>query len=284
MYRIGKPHGRGGNGDSNRAHLPGRPRFRFAFLERRQLHAETLPIQEVDQRRPDRKQCEIRHAHKEQPLAPVNAADQRRRDHGRDPAGQQDRGSEPVDRVERHHDRAGEGRALRHLRELERVFVDEHENARPRRRRRENDREQREGEEQLQIQRAGVSARAPQEKSRDALREAASRYGKADGEHTDQEVGDRIREAHERLGNAGHSARQHERRDQDETRDACRHNLRAPQSDDEDRDGDHALSCLGQAGGSRCCDDRPADRDQRRDDPDRTVRRWIALIGHASST
>ena len=176
-------------------HLPARERLRRAVGARQGELVESVPVQPVDEERPEREERDVGHAHQEQPLAPVDAADQRCGNDRRDAAGQQHGRGEPVDGIQRHHDRLRERRAARHLREVQRLLVDVHEYARARRGRRQDEREQRKREQQLQVERASAAARAAQKKERHPLREAAARDRQADGEHADQEIGDRISEA-----------------------------------------------------------------------------------------
>ena len=153
--------------------------------------------------------------------------------------------------VERQHDRLGQRLTPGHAAEIQRLFIDEYEDARAGRRRGKQKREQRKGEQHLQVKGPRTSPAAPEKETRHPFGQTASQDRQADRENPDQKVGHRLGETHQRLREPRHPPGEYERDDQQNPGHGRRDRIGAPEADRHHGHGQHALSRRGETGGRR---------------------------------
>ncbi len=216
---------------------------------RRDRLAKAAAVAQIDRGRGQHEQGRVGHAHQHEPVRPRHRADEARGHDRRDPAREQHRRRQAVDRVQHEHDRARERRPPGHAGDLERLVVDVHEDAGARGRRGQDHRERRQSQQELAVEHPGPPAPAGQQHQRDALGQATLGYRHSHGQHADQEVRDRIREADERLPDARDRVGEYEREQRDHAGDPGWQRLESPEPDGEHDHREHSLAFDAQARG-----------------------------------
>ena len=251
MPSIGQPEQRSADCDNERPDLFSGKGLPLPGSDRRQREIESASVQEIDQQGADRKQDAVGNNHQNEPSSPGDSTDQRSREDRRDPPRQQHGGGEPVDGIERQHDRLGERGPPGHAAEIQRLLIHEDEDAGAGRRRGKQKRQQREGEQHLKVQGARSSPALPEKEKRHPLGQTALQHRQADGQHTDQKIGHRFGKAHQGFREPRNASGKDERNHQQNPGDGRRDRVGAPEADGHHRHGQDPLPRHGKTGRRR---------------------------------